>query len=187
MKMVLSRQVKGIIRIVIILCLLVVALINVIGYRLDCKYISVFAAVAEVDKYQVKSDLLMEAMNQVGVSTPESAAKVWANGLKTRSAALQYSVMGAKLKKEYASQLDKNHPNWVTGVSSPWVDSYKITDISAAGDNQYAIKLCFSTVTSAGSAGDYNAVLIITRDGDFWRITDISPDKGLSAYMGFNP
>lgn len=186
MKMVLSGQVKGVIRVVIVICLLVVALFNVVGYYFNCKYISVFAAVAEVDKYEVRNELLMDAMNQVGVNNPESAAKVWANGLKARSAALQYSVLGTKLRQEYAKQLDENYPNWVTGMSSPWVDSYKITDVSAAGDDRYAIKVSFSTATSAGPAGDYNALLIVAREGDFWRIADISADKELYPYIGFS-
>lgn len=186
-KMVFSGRVKRLIGIVIGICLLIVALFNVIGYFFDCKYISVAAAVAQVDKYEVRSRLLMDAMDQVGVGTPEDAAVVWANGLETRSAALQYSVMGTELKKEYAKQLDKNYPNWVTGVSSPWISAYKITNIETIGVNQYAVRLTLSTATSSGPYADYNAVLIVVLEGDFWRITNISADPGLSAYMGFNP
>lgn len=184
MKLVFSKKVKSFIGIVIGICFLMIAVFNVVGYVFDCKYISVVAAIAEVDKYEVRSRLLMDAMNQVGVCTPDDAAEVWANGLKTRSAALQYSVLGTELKQEYAKQLDKNFPNWVTGMSSPWVASSKIVSISATGTDQYAIQLAFSTATSTGPAGDYNAVLIVMKDGKFWRITDISADKGLYPYIG---
>ena len=186
MKMVFSKRMKGFVGIVIGICLLIVSLLNVVGYFFDCKYISVFAAVSEVDKYEVRSRLLMDAMNQVGVCSPDDAAEVWMSGLEARSAALQYSVMGTELKKEYVKQLDENYPNWVTGISSPWVSGYKVTNMSATGADQYVIKLSISTETSAGPAGDYNAVLIVMRDGNFWRITDIYADKELYAYMGFN-
>lgn len=187
MNVIFSKRMKMLIGIIISICFLLIGLLNVVGYFTGCKYISVAAAVAQGDKYEIRSRLLMEAMNQVGVCSPEDAAEVWANGLEMRNGALQYSVMDAELKKEYAKQLDENFPNWVTGVSSPWVSSYKITNISAVSADQYSIQLTLSSATSAGPAGDYNVVLIVRRDGDFWRITDISADRDAYAYMGFNP
>ncbi|MDP4152762.1 MAG: hypothetical protein Q8865_04870 [Bacillota bacterium] len=159
-------------------------LLNAAGYLFDFKYISVVKAVAEVDKYEVRSRLLMDAMDYVGVCKPEDAATVWATGLMHRSAAMQYSVMAKKLRDEYAKQLEKNNPNWVTGVSSPWVDSFKIVDIKNEGGD-YLIRLLISTKTSAGSAGDYNAMLTVSKEGDFWRITRLAMDKELSVYTGF--
>lgn len=185
MKIIVSKKAKCLSGIIAGVCLLLIALFNMIGYLFDCKYISVFAAMAEVDKYEVRSQLLMEAMDQVGVCIPEEAAEVWANGLKTRSAALQYSVMDKELKTEYAKRWEENAPNWVTGVSSPWVTSYQIVRIDAPEEDSRIIKLIFSTETSTGPAGDYNAILSVIREGDFWRITEISADKGLYPYTGF--
>jgi len=45
-------------------------------------------------------------------------------------------------------------------------------------------RLVFSTATSSGPAGDDNTVLTIAKDGDFWRIIQISADQGLYPYMG---
>ncbi|WP_444659891.1 hypothetical protein ACRQV7_06500 [Caproiciproducens sp. R2] len=184
MKLFFSKQVKRFVGLVIVVCLLVAALFNAAGYFFHCKYISVAAAVAEVDQYEVRTRLLMDAMDRVGVCAPESAAVVWADGLKSRSGAMQYSVMDSKLKKEYVKQLDQYNPNWVTGMSSPWIESYKITNQTQTGSDQYSIRLSFSTATSGGPAGDYNAALTVVKDGDFWRITKISADVGLHPYMG---
>lgn len=166
--------------------ILAFALINITGLILDCRYISVFAAAKDANMYELRSRLLMQAMDDVGVCTPEEAALVWAKGLYMRSAALQYSVMSDELKKEYAQKLENNAPNWVTGVSSPWVESYKITGIETKNKDRI-IKLLFSTLASAGPAGDYMAMLTVSPEGGFWRIKRISADSGLYPYTGLSP
>ncbi|MGI6161228.1 MAG: hypothetical protein ACOYJD_04280 [Christensenellales bacterium] len=135
-----------------------------------------------VNDAEVRSRLLMEAMDYVGVCDATDAAGVWASGLKQRSAALQYSVMDAVLKAEYAKQLETAAPNWVTGMSSPWVKSYSIIDIQTPDENTSIIRIVFSTATSTGVAGDYEAVLTLTRQEPFWRITGIDADEGLYPY-----
>ena len=145
------------------------------------------AVEAEVDKYEVRSELLMMAMDYVGICDPRDAVSVWAEGLMKRNAAMQYSVMSKKLRNEYARQLEENAPNWVTGMSSPWVDRYSIVKMHEPNPNRYLFDLCIFTMSSAGPRGDYVATLTVAREGDFWRITDISADKALNAYMGYTP
>jgi len=136
---------------------------------------------------EIQIRLLKEALNQVGVCCPKDAAEVWASGLVNRSAALQYAVMTEALKVEYARQLETNAPNWVTGISSPWVSGYRTVDIKFPDTDSSTIELRFSTATSTGPAGDYNAVLNIVREDCFWRIADISMEEGLFPYTGFHP
>ena len=184
---IININLKGYLRVVLISCIIIILLLNLAGYIFDCKYLSVSAAVAQGNKYEVRNELLMEAMNNVGVCDADAAANVWASGLKKRSAALQYSVMTEKLKKNYEKELETTAPNWVTGVSSPWVESYRIVKTEAPSRNQRTILLNFSTLTSTGPAGDYNAQLTIKQEGDFWLISDISLDKELYSYTGFAP
>jgi hypothetical protein len=181
-----SAEVKWL-GVVISTFLLTLILINGIGYLFDWKYVSVFAAVAEVDKYEVRSELLMQATDEVGVCTPEDAARVWAEGLKKRSAALQYVVMTKELKDKYAKQLEKSASNWVTGMSSPWVEGYEIIWTNTPAENYQVIELVIATATSTGPAGDYRAVLTLQHEGDFWRIKKITMDAGLYPYTGFEP
>ena len=143
MKMVISKNTTRLIIIILCSLIFVIALLDVGGYFLKIRQISVLAANEQVDKYQVRSKLLMQATDEIGACFAKSAAEVWASGLKDRSAALQYSVMTEELKYEYAKQLEKSFPNWVTGVSSPWVESYKFNKFERFGDNKYVYEICF--------------------------------------------
>jgi len=182
MKIIRLPQNKYIISIGIFVLLL--ALFNFLGYVFDIKYISVFKAVEEVNKYEVKSQLLMQAMDYTGVCNPEDAAKVWSKGLMKRSAAMQYSQMSKSLKDRYASSLEQIFPNWVTGLSSPWISGYEITK-SDETDNTFIYHIVFLTQTSTGPAGNYNAYLTIAQEDGFWRIIQIITDKELYPYTGF--
>ena len=57
---------------------------------------------------------------------PEEPGSVnsWAKGVKTRNGALQYAVMSPELERN----ITMSFQGWSTGVSSPWADSYEITE-----------------------------------------------------------
>ncbi|MCI1964616.1 MAG: hypothetical protein LKJ17_00545 [Oscillospiraceae bacterium] len=184
MKLIFAKQAKKRIGIVIIVCLIIATFFNVVGYLLGCKYISVAAAVVQADKYEVRNTLLLRAMNQLGACTPQAAIQVWVEGMESRNGAMQYSVMGSGLKKEYLNQVEQYNQYWVTGMSSPQIDSYKIIKTEQKNEHCCVFTLTLFTGMSFGPTGDYNAVLTITKDGDYWRITEISADKGLYPYMG---
>ena len=148
----------------------------------DIKYVT---TALTTNKYEIQTKLLIDAMDNVGVFNAQDAAKVWSDGLKTRSAAIQYSVMTKELKTEYITQLEKSFPNWVTGTSSPWIDSFKITEYIKENDSAYTFHIMFTTKTSTGPAGDYKAILTIVKEQCFWRISNISGDKELNAYTGY--
>jgi hypothetical protein len=160
-------------------------LINSVGTLFHLKDVSAAAANADTDKYMVRSRLLMEATDATGACSPEAAASVWARGVQQRSAALQYAVMTVELKDIYEAQLETTFPNWVTGVSSPWIDNYNVELVKQSEDGDHTFRVTFTTATSTGPAGSYAAMLTVTGDGDYWRVSAISADKGLSAYTGF--
>jgi hypothetical protein len=137
--------------------------------------------------YPVRNQLLLEALDFVGVCDQESAALVWAEGLKRRNAAMQYSVMNSTLRTEYKAQLEKTFPNWVTGISSPWVERYEVLRITPLSETRAEIALKFTTATSTGIADSFFATLTVEREGPFWYITNIAADDGLFVYTGFNP
>ena len=127
---------------------------------------------------------LENAMAYLDVCSAEQAIDLWVRGLKERSAAMQYAVMDSKLKERYASVLKKNAPDWVTGVSSPWVSDYSIFDISETAQGLKLYSLNVTTETSAGPAQTYLAVLVLDHDGSFWHITALSLDEELRIYTG---
>ncbi|MDF2865942.1 MAG: hypothetical protein K0R72_760 [Clostridia bacterium] len=71
-------------------------------------------------------------------------------------------------------------------MSSPWVDSYKITKIEKPNQNTCIFNITYLTKTSTGPAGSYNAKLTIVKEKDFWRISNITMDNELYPYTGFN-
>lgn len=170
---------------ILMMLLAALALVNIVGYFLNNRYLSMPAAIEQANDYEVRSLLLMEAIYRVGACDPKEAARLWADGLQGRSAALQYAAMDARLKVEYARQLEET--NWVTGMSSPWVESYYIDQTECPDEDSRIVRLIFNTATSTGPAGTYAAALHLMRDGCYWRIADISADAGLYPYMGFEP
>jgi hypothetical protein len=183
MKIISSNKAKQMSITTVIIVLLIIVLFSLFANFIDIKAV---ATALNINKYEIRSDLLIAAMDNVGVCKPEDAAIVWSNGLKMRSAAMQYSVMTKKLKTEYAAQLEEGFSNWVTGMSSPWVDSFKIAKSDKLNDNIYTFNVVFSTMTSTGPAGDYNAKLNVIKEKDFWRISNIVMDNELYPYTGFN-
>lgn len=142
-------------------------------------------AAAREEDDAVKVRLLMNAMDEVGVCRPEQAVDVWVRGLMERSAAMQYAVMTGSLRRKYAQSLAKTAPNWVTGVSSPWVSGYTVEQTEETATNRRVYTVSIKTQTSTGPAGEYRAVLSLQEDDGFWRINAISADDELSAYTGF--
>lgn len=184
MKIIVSSKVKKETLIMAIIILLIALLFNIIINFVDIKYV---ATSLNINKYEIRSDLLIDAMDYVGVCNPQDAATVWSNGLKMRSAAMQYSVMTKDLKTEYKKQLETSFPNWVTGISSPWVDSFKINETVKINENCFEFHIQFITKTSTGPAGNYNAKLTVIKDNNFWRISKILMDNELYPYTGFKP
>lgn len=160
-------------------------LFNGVAWVLGWDRVSVFAASEAMDKYAVRSQLLKEATNSVGSCDADSAAQTWAQGVKQRNGALQYAVMTRQLKEAYASDLETTFPNWVTGISSPWVDSFKVLSIRETKDDVFTAKLQFVTATSTGPYESYNAVLTIVNEDGFWRVDQVQTEPGLLPYTGF--
>lgn len=145
------------------------------------------AAYIEENPYKVRSEMLMEATREIGACTPEEAVRVWAGGVSMRNGAMQYAVMTARMQDIYARQLDEKYPNWVTGVSSPWVEGVAVAEVQQPGIDRYVYYLCFEMYTSTGPAGVENAAVTVVRDGDFWRVSEVVTDPGLEAHTGYRP
>ncbi len=155
--------------------------------REEYQDVSIFAYASEPSRYEVHNELLLRAVELIGACTPEEAADIWANGLKERSAAEQYVVMGDALKREYQKQLETSAPMWVTGVSSPWIQSYTTALIQSPTQTRQIRHLLFTTESSAGPGPVVSAVLTLDKQAGYWRITGIAGDQDLEAYTGFRP
>jgi hypothetical protein len=80
---------------------------------------------------------------------PYSAAKSYAEGVKTRNGALQYAVMSPELRSEHYSEFAGL--GWVTGVSSPWVESYEIRELYRKDNDICRFEMAFTYTDSTKS------------------------------------
>lgn len=99
--------------------------------------------------------------------TAEDAVNMYAEAVKTRNGAVQYGLMSDELRLK--SYYELNELGFVTGTSSPWVDSYEISNI---GDNSY--KIVFHLRTSVPTDLITTTVNIkLIQEGQYWRISSI--------------
>lgn len=165
-------------------CLIILLVCILIERRTDSQ--AIYADhIGEVrDAAEVRSELLMEAMQYVGSCEPLSAVQTWITGLMQRSGAIQYAVLSSALKVRYATCLTEQRPNWVTGESSPWVSGYRLISDKMLSNSEYEYTIQITTKTSAGPWGQYQAVLHVIYEEGFWRIDNITSDSEFVIYMG---
>lgn len=115
--------------------------------------------------------LFKESINEFGAASPEDAVDIWAKGVKTRNGALQYAVLSKSLKAKMEDSL--NNTSWITGASSPWIDSYKITEYKKINCITYKAIINFHLMTAKLDAGYVNAELTIEKSSKHWVISKI--------------
>lgn len=106
--------------------------------------------------------------------TSDEAAELWAKGVKDRNGVFQYVVLNKGLKEKFKTMAE-DHGSWVTGFSSPWVESYKVTK-KKVNQSTWEYKIVFKAVTSAPETYTWNATLIISKEDNKWEIIDIQKD-----------
>ncbi len=132
----------------------------------------------EENKYRIRFELMLTAIDKIGAISAIDAAGIYAEGIKTRNGAMQYEVMSKQLKHKYYQKWEETNPNWVTGVSSPYVSDYKIVNVRVINANKESVIIKFNTATSTGFYKSYYVTLLIVNDNGYWRITEIVADYG---------
>ncbi|HCL51106.1 MAG TPA: hypothetical protein DHW76_08935 [Clostridiaceae bacterium] len=81
--------------------------------------------------------------------SPKEAADTLAKGVMSRNGALQYAVLCDNLKSKYKADFEAF--DWWTGASSPWIDSYQISDGEKQLDGtwKFTIKFHYTDSTKA--------------------------------------
>lgn len=105
-------------------------------------------------------------------AVPVKAADIWAKGLKLRNGALQYAVLSPQLKKSRLSEFEKQ--NWVTGVSSPWIEAYQIIKTKKVNATTFSYDIRFALATSTGTAGSEDFKLTVQQYKKNWYVSQIS-------------
>lgn len=173
---------------VVLITLLIIVLVLVIWVLVQRTTVSPGAQLAiavdpeTISDAAIRSELLQEAVDYMGACSPEQAAQLWAQGVQKRNGAMQYAAMDEALKKSYSEKLNESAPNWVTGMSSPWVQSYDI-QLSSQKKDAATAQVILHTETSTGPYEDLNALLELRIEDGFWRISNIDAEEDLSPYL----
>lgn len=102
---------------------------------------------------------------------PYAAVQSWAEGIKTRNGALQYAVMAQNLKDEYYPIFTEL--GWVTGVSSPWVESYEIAEKYRIDNDKYRYKVVFTFTDSTKSRFSEIEYVTVKYYDNIWLVSSI--------------
>lgn len=105
-----------------------------------------------------------------------TAASQWAHAIQNRDGRAQHELLSTKLKSEFYDFYEAT--NWVTGVSSPWVNSFtvEITDNHAV--------VFYEGMTSEGFAGYTIDNLYFSEENGQLKISGID---GYNNFVSYNP
>jgi bla regulator protein BlaR1 len=93
-------------------------------------------------------------------------AKTWAEAVKNRDGKEQYALYTANLQNDLTDVYEGL--NWVTGTSSPWVESYT-AELTKSGAT-----VTFAYAASTGPAGEYEAQLQFAEEDGALKISGIT-------------
>jgi hypothetical protein len=133
-------------------------------------------ASTEITRPQLEGqvNLFKEALDKFGAINPIEAVDLYVLGFKERNGAYQYSILCDKLKQNFIKEMGEPSKSfWVIGVSSPWLQDYRILENKKVNNQTYLIKFRLHWVAS----GNYNQyedkALTVVKEGNKWCISDI--------------
>lgn len=120
-------------------------------------------------KDNTHQDIRIQLLESALTATdPLTAVTRWAEGVKMRNGALQYAMLTPELKKEKYNDFVGFY--WSTGVSSPWVESFTITEKGKLDDNTYIYKVEFNYTDSTKTNFKSQSNVIVKKYSKNWFI-----------------
>lgn len=103
---------------------------------------------------------------------PLSAANTWAEAVKMRNGAWQYALMSPELKEEKHQTLAENY--WSTGVSSPWVESYKVAEKERINAATYLYQIDYTYTDSAQTKFITPEIIMVKKYDQGYLVTSVN-------------
>ena len=100
----------------------------------------------------------------------KACAEAYATAVADRCGALQSALLSDALREQTRADFESGF--WVTGVSSPWVESWEVTQMS-----QNTFDVLFHYATSTGAGPDILQTLYIEQENGVCRIVAIEPQQ----------
>lgn len=130
----------------------------------------------EVTHLQSKAqvEFFMQALDELGATSPEQVMKLWIKAEQTRNGVFQYAVACDELKNKIIKKWGLPQENfWIIGGSSPWLDYYEIISNKKLNDSTYKVKIKYYWITSAGPSASTENTLIIVKNKDNWCVKEV--------------
>ncbi|WP_052339542.1 copper amine oxidase N-terminal domain-containing protein [Gorillibacterium massiliense] len=107
----------------------------------------------------------------LAADSADKAVADYAEAVKTRNGAWQYALMTDSLKEKSKEGFESF--NWVTGVSSPWVDRYTIGQPVKNTDGSLVYRVDYVLTDSTKSAYPSAEKLKLVSGADGWKVAEI--------------
>lgn len=133
---------------------------------------------AEIQSLKMQVQRLEKAL---APADPLTAAKTWAEGVKSRNGALQYAVMSQELKNEHYQSFAES--NWSTGVSSPWVENYQVTEKEKVDTGTYLYQIDFTYTDSTKSTFVTPEYITVKQYEHNWFISSINEKPDINGQI----
>lgn len=116
----------------------------------------------------------------LAAKTPQDAVELWAKAVQTRNGALEYGILSPRLKELKRASFEA--ANWVTGISSPWLERYMIHPgkVNADGSQTFEVQFDYRTSTDIDQPVRWNDIpsfpVVVQQFDDFWYVSRFPED-----------
>lgn len=118
-----------------------------------------------------------DALSELGAASADEAARLWAEGHRTRNGVYQYAVSCHTLKQKLIDSWGSPETNfWIIGTSSPWVTRYDILSKTEISKTEAAYVVRYQWATSAGQEAPTTERLLLHQANGYWCVGSASQD-----------
>ncbi len=125
--------------------------------------------IAETDAKQ-RVELLELAVKP---QSADAAIELFVKSYQTRNGALLFAILTPEEQNRKLQQFSEQ--NWVLGVSSPWIKSYRIERTNEKSEEVTEYHLQLLEYTSTGFTGIEKVVVTVKKQEPYWLIDNFTP------------
>lgn len=130
----------------------------------------------QVTHLQTKAqvEFFQQALDELGASSPEQAARIWAKAEQTRNGVYHYAVACGDLKRKIINEWGVPRESfWIIGASSPWLDRYEILSDKKVKSSRHDVRIKYFWATSSGPFESTENTLVIVKNKDVWCVKEV--------------
>jgi hypothetical protein len=151
-----------------------------VSWHSDTKTVTIDTNAGAGDSGQQQEiQLLQQAL---APASADEAVQTWAESVKNRNGAAQYAVLSSALQEKTAETYQDL--NWVTGLSSPWVSSYEVSDATQGANGSASYTIAIKLSDSTGEVGSGTVKVTVASKDSEWLISGLQITDGADDLVG---